>query len=453
MARITVYPEQTRGRMKPMHAVNKGPLGFIIPSQNRNNFEEYRAARIPYARNHDASEWIDYGGEFAVDIYSLFPDFDADPNDPASYEFAVTDAYTKFTQDAGTETFYRLGSRIEHQPKKYRTVMPRDFHKWAVICEHVIRHYTEGWADGFHYSIRYWEIWNEPDLDRDDTPTEKKRTWSCTAAQFYEFYEVVATYLKACFPHLKIGGPALAGNTGEWMDGFLAHMTRDGRRVPLDFFSWHWYGTDPARMLARAHTVRQKLDAAGYTESESILNEWNYVANWRERWVETILQIIGPRGASFLAAALCVGQNDPTLDMMMYYDAAPCSLNGLFDFYTWKPIMGYWAIYAFSDLCELGTSVRTAGDDPPIYVTAARGSSGELAMLVSYYAAEDGGEDKSIEIAVDGTDQVQAEVFTVDSPHGYRAPVQSEGSVIPLTMAPNTFALVRVHPGKGDDRT
>ena len=92
MARITVYPEQTRGRMKPMHAVNKGPLGFIIPSQNRNNFEEYRAARIPYARNHDASEWIDYGGEFTVDIYSLFPDFDADPNDPASYEFAVTDA-------------------------------------------------------------------------------------------------------------------------------------------------------------------------------------------------------------------------------------------------------------------------------------------------------------------------------------------------------------------------
>ena len=45
--------------------------------------------------------------------------------------------------------------------------MPKDFKKWAVICEHIIRHYTEGWADGFFYDMPYWEIWNEPDLDSD----------------------------------------------------------------------------------------------------------------------------------------------------------------------------------------------------------------------------------------------------------------------------------------------
>ena len=46
MAEIKVYVNEARGAMKPMHAVNKGPLGFIIPSQNRGNFEEYRAALV-----------------------------------------------------------------------------------------------------------------------------------------------------------------------------------------------------------------------------------------------------------------------------------------------------------------------------------------------------------------------------------------------------------------------
>ena len=443
MSEIKVYVNEARGAMKPMHAVNKGPLGFIIPSQNRCNFEEYRAARIPYARNHDASEWVDFGGEFVVDIYSIFPNFDADPDDPASYEFTVTDAYTKYTQDAGTETFYRLGSRIEHQPKKFRTIMPRDFHKWAVVCEHVIRHYNEGWADGFHYNIQYWEIWNEPDLDGDDVPTNKKRTWSGTAAQFYEFYEVVATYLKSRFPDLKIGGPALASKTGAWTDGFLTHMTANGKHVPLDFFSWHWYGTDPANMLSRAHTVRNKLDAAGYHDAESILNEWNYVANWGDRWTDTVLQIIGPRGAAFLAAILCEGQNDPTVDMMMYYDAAPCTLNGIFDFYTCKPIMGYWAIYAFSDLCELGTAVRTVCDGQDIYAVAARNESGEVATLITYYAPEDGQGDRTMSVSLPDVSDARTEILVIEDAQGYRSRGWQEGETVTLTMRPNSFALLR----------
>ena len=45
---------------------------------------------------------------------------------------------------AGTKVFYRLSHRIEHEVKKYGTLPPKDFKKWAVICEHIIRHYTEG---------------------------------------------------------------------------------------------------------------------------------------------------------------------------------------------------------------------------------------------------------------------------------------------------------------------
>ncbi len=58
-----------------------------------------------------------------VDIHSIFRDFDANPYDPSSYAFAVTDLYVKRIQEAGTETFYRLGERIEHQVMKHRTYL------------------------------------------------------------------------------------------------------------------------------------------------------------------------------------------------------------------------------------------------------------------------------------------------------------------------------------------
>ena len=74
MENVSVFLDRPVGAMKPMHAVNNGPL-HSAPAQKRSNLEAYKAARIPYARNHDASEWIDYGGEFVVDIYSLFPNF------------------------------------------------------------------------------------------------------------------------------------------------------------------------------------------------------------------------------------------------------------------------------------------------------------------------------------------------------------------------------------------
>lgn len=442
MSNVVVDFSQTLGKIKPMNAVNNGPVGVIIPSQNRNNFEEYKAARIPYARNHDASEWIDYGGEFVVDVYSIFPDFDADPTDPQNYEFAVTDALVKFTQDTGTEVYYRLGARIEHQCKKYRTRMPKDFAKWAVVCEHIIMHYNEGWANGFEYGIKYWEIWNEPDLDADIAP-EKNRTWGGTPEQFYEFYAIAATYLKGIFPHLMIGGPALANRTGEWLDGFLERLTRNGQRIPMDFFSWHWYGTDPSDMLKRSHLVREKLDHAGYTDTESHLNEWNYVADWTDGWLDTIRDIIGMKGAAFIGACMSEGQNDPTVDMMMYYEVAPTTMNGIFDFYTCKPIKGYWALYGFSDLCELGTHVKSECDDLDIYAVAAKDERGNYAVFVTYYTTKFDSKVKKVNISFQNACFDAIDIYTIDGEHSYEVTDTVQSNRVTVTMKPNTFVVLK----------
>lgn len=395
------------GGFKPMNAVNNGPFhSRHHADQPRDNLEAFSAAKIPFVRNHDASFNSEYGSEHTVDISAVFPNFDADPQDPASYDFACTDEYIAVTNLSDAETFYRLGQRIEHYIKKYNTLPPKDFHKWAVICEHIIRHYTEGWANGYNYKITYWEIWNEADLDPDNCPN--KRTWGGTKAQFFDLYEITAKHLKSCFPHLKIGGPALAHDL-KWADEFLAEMHR--REVPIDFFSWHRYTTRPLDMANRAEIIREMLVRHGYENAENINNEWNYVSGWEDhRFVDSISTIIGMKGAAFSMACMSVAQKS-VIDMMMYYDARLCAFNGLFDIYTLKPLKGYYPFLWFSKLVGL-QEVRSDSEPEDIYTLCGVDADGKATAIVTYYTDEK--DMPSKEISLDFGKSGKYEVFALN---------------------------------------
>ena len=124
----------TYGPFKMMNATNGGPwYKRHVDDQRRSNFKTYKEARIPYARNHDSWFHSVYGGPYAHDIVGIFPNFDADENDPKSYLFKNTDESILATLAAGTKTFYRLGHSIEHYIEKRNTLPPKDFHKWARI--------------------------------------------------------------------------------------------------------------------------------------------------------------------------------------------------------------------------------------------------------------------------------------------------------------------------------
>lgn len=369
---MVVCLDKVTGRVKPMHAVNNGP---VFSPRGVGNKEDFAAAGIPYARNHDASFCSAYGGYHTVDVPVVFPDFDADPDDPASYDFPCTDKYVSETFSVGVKMFYRLGTKIEHEVKKYNIHPPKDNRKWAVICEHIIRHYTEGWADGFRFDLEYWEIWNEPDLDL---------CWSGTKERFFELYEEAATYLKARFPHLKIGGPALTHSPGEYAEAFLSRMKE--RNVPIDFFSWHWYSTDPRSVRKDATLTREMLDRHGYTETENILDEWNYVRGWTgDDILYSMRTIASMKGAAFTAAVMCEGQAAP-LDMLMYYDARPTPWNGLFDERTFDRLKGYYPFPMFDALYRLGNDCRVTVDEPDLYAIAATSDDRrKSAVLISTF--------------------------------------------------------------------
>ena len=401
---------KTAGKIKPMNAVNNGPIGG--KTRNNGNFQLYKKAEIPYARNHDAAFCADYGSEFSVDIHNIFRNFDADENDPSSYIFTATDEYVKTTADAGTETFYRLGSKIEHG-FKFGTYPPKDFSKWARICEHIIRHYNEGWADGFTYNIKYWEIWNEPDCQNADGSFP---CWQGTEEQFINLYEITAKHLKKCFPNLKIGGPAFCT---PWRNDFKRSFLKaiKEREIPLDFYSYHCYAKEPIEIGEAVIEAENALSEYGLDGTFTILNEWNYVKGWLgDDWRYTLIQEKNIKGAAFIAGSMSVCQNT-SLGMLMYYDARPCGMNGLFNAYTYEPLKGYYSFIMFRELRKLGTHIPTEQCVKDIYSCAATDGYNSAIML-THFNDDDGTPAKEIKVEVSGiADNAKVEYYLLDEKH------------------------------------
>ena len=426
MARVKVDFRKKTGSMRIMHAVNNGPVGRIkgrafgwnepeVETEGHvdgQNIYEFMMAGIPYGRTHDASFYPGYGAEHTVDVANIFRNFDADPTDPANYDFVCTDHYMDMMEAAGTKVFYRLGHRIEHEVKKYGTLPPKDFKKWAVICEHIIRHCNDGWADGAHRGIEYWEIWNEPDLDPDDSTN--KRTWGGTKAEFFELYHVAATHLKENFPHLKIGGPAIAGKL-DWAEEFLAQL-----KAPLDFFSWHVYSATTEKVVERAEKVRALLDKYGFEATESILNEWNYVRGWKGDDIRySYATHTNIKGAAFTLATMCDCQKAP-VDMLMYYDARPTfAWNGMFDMAQIgrSTLKGYYPFPMFNALYRMGDEVESTSDDGEIHVCAAR-ETDKGALILAHYNDDDGAGAKELSLTLSELGgRTEAEIYLLDGEH------------------------------------
>ncbi|MCQ2385786.1 MAG: hypothetical protein MJ078_03825, partial [Clostridia bacterium] len=336
-----------------------------------------------------------YGGEFAIDVHRIFRDFDADENDPASYSFGSTDTAVKNAEDAGTHVFYRLGSNIEHGEKR-GTYPPKDFLKWAKVCEHIIRHYTEGWADGFRYDMQYWEIWNEPDCQNADGSNP---CWQGTFPRFAEFLDVSARYLKKAFPRLYIGGPAMAWMKSDGAKAILPEMQK--RQTPLDFFSYHCYCRTPEQFAEQIALADELLAAYGYGDIPHIINECNYICGWTgDGWRLSLKREKSLFGASFWASLMSVAHTR-NLSMLMYYDARPCGMNGIFDTDTLVPLSTYYTFLAYRQLRRLGKYVPTLQDfENGVYSCAATDGEKGSVMFTRFAESDEEAEETVLRLSL-----------------------------------------------------
>jgi xylan 1,4-beta-xylosidase len=378
---VVVDAAKVAGVFRPLHGVNNGPLDL---GDTVDLSAYHRELALPSTRLHDCH----WPNPDVVDIHAVFPDPAADPSRPESYDFSRTDAYIRAIVATGAPIVYRLGESIEHTKRKYRVHPPADPEAWAAICVGIIRHDNEGWADGHHFGIRDWEVWNEPD--------NRPNMWTGTDEDYFRLYGAAARAIKRRFPALRVGGPAV-GNVGRMQGGrlepspFVARFLEYCRRetVPLDFFSWHLYAADPRELAARARGVRDLLDRLGFPRTESHLNEWNYLPDddWapivpggqglpRQRCYE---RIGGPEGAAFAACALLWLQDSP-VDAANYY-TADTNPFGLFTRHG-VPRKTFYAFRAFTALLATPIRLEASGGVPSRLALGAGMSRDRAALTV-----------------------------------------------------------------------
>ncbi len=402
---LTVNFSEPIGPVRPLHQVGQPPFA----GSSTSHFRDLTEANVKYCRLHDTGGA--YGMNRFVDIPNIFRNFDADENDPASYDFAFTDWLLTAMNKAGLEPIYRLGVSIEnmHNIRNYYLDPPKDFGKWARICEHIVRHYNEGWADGFHFGVRFWEIWEEPDNGEN---AFYNNLWSGTPEQYFELYDVTAKHLKACFgDSISVGGyggcgfydasacpekyglqaelseedrgmkglrPARSEHFMKFFDDFLAYIRASG--APMDFFSWHSYATVEAT-LVMADYAQKKLEEYGFGDVFQMINEWNNMHS-RKIWATD-------EAAAKFAAMLLGLHKKKSVDMMCFYDAriGHSEYGGLYHPLTQEPTGAYYALKAFGRLYGLGTEYALSAPEKYVYALAA-GNEEEKAVMLTNISAE-----------------------------------------------------------------
>lgn len=314
----------------------------------------YRSARVDLVRIP--------GAVGTADIDAIFPDMSADVDNSKSYNFAPTDRLVASIKSGGAEPLFRLG-----RGAGARADPPADPDKWAQIVRHVVLHYNAAWNRGFRYGIRYWEIWNAPD---------SKLSWSGSPEEYYALYEKTARAIEAADPNALVGGPAISKPliVGAYREKFLDFVRVN--RLPLDFFSWHFYAVDsndPYLFVMIARQLRTVLDAHGFGSTKNVLDEWN---------MDPAEQ--GPSKAaraSFAASSLIYMLGGP-IDAQTFHhtDAVAPAVGGPADEVD-------AALGAFGALKDTPVLIRVTGpDEAGFAVVAGRSKDGRLIqILISNY--------------------------------------------------------------------
>ena len=242
-----------------------------------------------------------------------------------------------------------------------------------------------------------------------------------------------------------------------FLDKFLAFVSEN--RLPLDFFSWHTYASNPLTMAEHSRAMKQKLDQYGFHDAEIHCNEYNYAHPLPEGMgvfgadnqagTEMFFEALkNEQGASFDAAVLILLQDCP-VDVLNYYDAQPSSFWSFFNCYG-VPQKAYYAFRAFKELHDRGNRVETtvAEGIDGLYCLGAMDDEGrEAAVLLSSFDAAE--KEYSIGFRLPaGKSKSSVEVRVIDSDHMYDEigthALESDG-VLKLEIKPHTVLLLKLN--------
>ncbi len=115
---------------------------------------------------------------------------------------------------------------------------PKSYEKWGELVYQWTKHNVERYGRA-EVERWYFEVWNEANL---------RFYWQGTPADFYKLHDFAIAGVRRALPTARVGGPDTAGPGGEFMDGFLQHVTSGKNHAtgqtgtPTDFLAFHAKG-------------------------------------------------------------------------------------------------------------------------------------------------------------------------------------------------------------------
>lgn len=373
---VTLNSSKTQGRIRNILGMNNSPR-IVSAASMAAETEYFRALAPARVRYHDAA--IENPGYSLIDVTRIFPLFSADEKNPANYDFKPTDLYLRQAVECGTPIEFRLGETIEHAPEKFRVCPPADLDKWADICVNIIRHYNACWADGFHWDIQYWSIWEEPG----NVPCLFNGDYSIYLKLFVTTFKKI----KAAFPHLKVGGTNDAlpfSFPKKRIERSLKYFQDEGIR--LDFLCYTGYARMPDEYIDYVNKLQAIMEQYGYgPETELNMSECHYApSEWTTQGYNAP-EMHDHTSAAFAATTL-IRLLDTRLSYAYHY-AWHTSCWGLFDAYQ-RPYPLYYALKYFTEMskCANRLSLDVNGDVPnDVRMLAGTLDNGDAKLLISCF--------------------------------------------------------------------
>ncbi len=263
------------GTIDSLNSVQGGPAP--LNDGDADLTELYQQAGIPMVR-------IPVGDGSDYTLASIYPDIAADPYSPDSYHFDDIDRTMGAIVDAGLEPLWQAAFYLGNTDEwgyscHHRGIAILDVDLWSIVIEHVLLHFNAGWADGYHWNVKWVETLNEP-----------FKSWIYPRSSYLDVWyvyqavaEAVARVNAATGSHIKVVGfanPVEPDSEGkyEWdsdtwlMDDFLSFVKTND--LPMDAFAFHSY-EHPYDHQETALVVKEHLVKAGFGDIPLWNTEWN----------------------------------------------------------------------------------------------------------------------------------------------------------------------------------
>ncbi|HHY82488.1 MAG TPA: hypothetical protein GX505_07390 [Clostridiales bacterium] len=198
---------------------------------------------------------------FIQEFFFVYPDHGV-------YDFAKLDEY----MDSIAATGGKVVASICIKPKclypatDQSVFMPNNVEEWQALISRMVQRYSVE-----RKIVTHWEIGNETDIGEwGGCPYLIK-----DPADYYKYYVMTIKPILETYPNAKVGGPALAVLTEEFIRVFAELCYKENTQ--LDFVTWHRYTDNPQDHIQDIEKALRGLECYGENRPEIMITEMSKI--------------------------------------------------------------------------------------------------------------------------------------------------------------------------------